>query len=228
MQNENPKVEDQEQTTEPVAEVKPSPEPQPEQVSDTPAVEPNPEPFPEPTVPEPTPEHTPAPETPPPTPEPEQAPIVEPTPPPPDTAEVSPPPEPPKPEITPAVPPKPPDAVPAEPPKPEPQPEPPKELGGIPQKVLDLTPQELDAARRLWITKNIHSLQKLSTKARHTRRLDLLNQVESFVHANAPVKLSKVAYELNISEPKASDYLRILVKSGRIKATGQTTSRRYS
>ncbi len=237
MQDDESKIEDQPIVTEPVAEVTPSPEPQPEQVSEVPVVEPIPEPVIEPTPPEQITEPTPEPQTPPPTPEPEPTPIVEPTPPvapetppvasvplqPPTVEQVTPEPVPPI-EPTPEQPKEEPVVA-----SPTPQsPEPAVGKDGIPQKVLDLTPAELDAARRLWITKNIHSLQKLSTKARHTRKLDLLNEVESFVHANAPVKLSKVAYELNISEPKASDYLRILVKTGRIKAQGQTTSRRYS
>ncbi len=225
MQDDESKVEDQPIAPGPIAEVvPPTPEPQPEQVVEPPVAEVTPEPVPEP-IPEP--------QTPPPTLEPDKTP-------PPETAEASPPPEAPKPDPVVAEPAQPVETTP-EPSKPTTEPSkevpavapPPTNLepavgkSGIPQKVLDLTPAELDAARRLWITKNIHSLQKLSTKARHTRRLDLLNEVESFVHANAPVKLSKVAYELNISEPKASDYLRILVKTGRIKATGQTTSRRY-
>ena len=238
MQDDATKLEDQPLATKPVVEaVQPQPEPQPEQVIEPPVVE---------VAPEPTPEPIPEPQTPPPTPEPEPAPMADPTPPVVEETPpvVSAPSEPPTPDPVVAEPVKPaeptPEPVPPieltpEPPKeepvavapPPPNPEPAVGKDGIPQKVLDLSPQELDAARRLWITNNIHSLQKLSTKARHTRKLDLLNQVESFVHANAPVKLSKVAYELNISEPKASDYLRILVKSGRIKATGQTTSRRY-
>ena len=227
MQDEDEKDEVQ---AEPIVEtVAPNEEPQPEQVSEVPVVEVIPEPVHEPIAPEPVAEPVPETETSPPTPELETVPEPEPTP---LVASEAPPvvvtpPELPKPEPTPVGAPKPPETIPVEPPKPTPQPESPKEQGGIPQKVLDLTPAELDAARRLWITKNIHSLQKLSTKARHTRRLDLLNEVESFVHANAPVKLSKVAYELNISEPKASDYLRILVNSGRIKATGNTSNRIY-
>lgn len=234
MQDDDSKDKDQPITPEPVAEVPPSPEPQPEQVIEAPVAEPVPEPVPDPIAPEPAPEPIPEPQTLPPTPEPELTPIVVSTPPQPETPPVaSVPLQPPTVEqVTPE--PVPPIEPTPEQPKeepvvvPPPTPEPAVGRDGIPQKVLDLSPQELDAARRLWITKNIHSLQKLSTKARHTRKLDLLNEVESFVHANAPVKLSKVAYELNISEPKASDYLRILVKTGRIKAQGQTTSRRYS
>jgi hypothetical protein len=250
MQDDEVKVEPQPAVEGPEAEVAPpTPEPQPEQVIEVPVAETahESEPIPESKAPEPTLEPTPVPETPPPTPEPEQAPIAELTPPvatepPPVLVEVKVEEVPtPTPGLTPVEPSKHPDPATVEPPKPTP--EPPKEepvvapppptpepeagMNGIPQKVLDLTPEELDAARRFWISNNIRSIQKLSTKARHTRKLDLLNEVESFVHSNAPVKLSKVAYELNISEPKASDYLRLLTKANRIKAIGNTTNRYY-
>lgn len=111
---------------------------------------------------------------------------------------------------------------------PAPIPEPPKNTNGIPQKVLDLTPYELDAARRLWAMQNIKSVQAKSAHDRTVRRDALLREIQSYIKSNSPATLSMIAYHANISPRKASDYLRILTKAKRIQATGATTSRRYS
>lgn len=235
MQDENPKVEDQEQTTEPVAEVTPSPEPQPEQVSEVPVVEPVPEPVPDPIAPEPAPEPIPEPQTPPPTPEPDKTP-------PPETAEASPPPEAPKPDPVVAEPAQPVETTPEpskltpEPPKEEPvvasptpqSPEPAVGKDGIPQKVLDLTTAELDAARRLWASRTIHDTQKASVLARKDRVEQNMRRVEHFVKKYGPTTVRTVGLELGMSTRSASTYLIELFNNGRINATGNTTARRYS
>jgi predicted transcriptional regulator len=209
------------------------PEPAPEVVS-----EPIPEPAPPPT-PEPVAEPVPIIEEPTATPtleetateatpalEPETLPVVVPTPP----VVVEPVIEP-EPEKAPVSTPEPTPEQPKEEPvivTPPPVLESPKDTGGIPQKVLDLTPEELDAARRLWATQNIKSVQAKSAHDRTARRDALLREIERYIKSNPPATLSMIAYHANISPRKASDYLRILVKSKRIKATGATTSRRYS
>lgn len=230
MQDESGNIEEQALTEEPVVELIP------EQVSEAPVVEPTSEPVPEPIAPEPIPGHIPAPETPPPTPEPEIVPEPEPTP------LVAPTlPEPPATDTVVSEPAKPADPTPEpskpaeEPTKDEPvivpppvtEPEKPVGKNAIPQKVLDLTPTELDAARRLWAMQNIKSAQAKSAHVRTARRDELFKEIEKYIKSNYPVTLSMIAYHANISPRKASDYLRILVHSNRIQATGATTSRCY-
>lgn len=237
MQDDESKIEDQPIVTEPVAEVTPSPEPQPEQVSEVPVVEPIPEPVIEPTPPEQITEPTPEPQTPPPTPEPEPTPIVEPTPPvapetppvasvplqPPTVEQVTPEPVPPI-EPTPEQPKEEPVVA-----SPTPQsPEPAVVKDGIPQKVLDLTPEELDAARRLWASQTIHDTQKKSVQARKDRVEQNMQRVEHFVKKYGPTTVRTVGLELGMSTRSASSYLIDLSKKGKIQATGQTTTRRYS
>jgi len=106
-----------------------------------------------------------------------------------------------------------------------PTPEPPS---GMPQRVLDLTPAELDAARRLWANQNITTVQAKSARDRHKKREALLAKIQKYVKSYAPTSLNSIAYENNISKRKASDYMRILVSSGRVQAIGKTTSRTYS
>lgn len=214
MQDEDTQAEEQILATKPEVEVvAPVAEPQPEQVS-----EPIPEPMPEPVT-EPIPE----PETPKQPPEPEIVPEPEPTPP-----VVSVPPEPPKLEPEVAEPVKPAEPTPAEPLKPTPEPEKQEEQGGIPQKVLDLTPAELDAARRLWATRTIHDTQKASVQARKEKVAHNMQRVEHFVKKYGPTTVRTVGLELGMSTRSASSYLIDLSKKGKIRATGSTTSRRYS
>lgn len=250
MQDEEAKTE--EKTTNIVPDVEivvPADEPQPEGVSDAPVVEAVPEPVPAPIEPEPVvPKPIPVKETPVETPEPETAPTPEPTPP---VAPEAPPvvfpiPEPPTPgpiivEQAKPVEPTPKPTLP-EPPKPTPEPikeepvvvpplpEPAKsaEQGSIPQKVLDLTPAELDAARRLWATRTIHDAQKASVQARKVRVAHNTQRVERFVKKYGPTTVRTVGLELGMSTRSASTYLIELFNNGRINATGNTTARRYS
>lgn len=99
---------------------------------------------------------------------------------------------------------------------------------GIPQKVLDLTPDELDAARRLWASRTIHDTQKASVEARKERVRINTDRVEHFVKKYGPTTVRTVALELGMSTRSASAYLLDLANHGRLKATGTTTNRRYS
>lgn len=98
----------------------------------------------------------------------------------------------------------------------------------VPQKVLDLSPAELDAARRLWANQNIATVQAKSARDRHEKREVLLAKIQKYAKSHSPTTLNSIAYENNISKRKASDYMRILVSSGRVQASGKTTSRTYS
>jgi len=129
------------------------------------------------------------------------------------------------------------EPVPVETPKPaEPQPivqpklipEPPKGVNAIPQKVLDLTPAELDAARRLWATRTIHSAQKASVQARKDKVAENLKRVEHFVKKYGPTTVRTVGLELGMSTRSASNYLIELTKARKITAEGTTIDRRYT
>jgi hypothetical protein len=99
---------------------------------------------------------------------------------------------------------------------------------GIPQKVLDLSPDELDAARRLWASRTIHDTQKASVEARKERVRTNTDRVEHFVKKYGPTSVRTVALELGMSTRSASAYLVGLANQGKLKATGTTTNRRYS
>lgn len=104
----------------------------------------------------------------------------------------------------------------------------PEQIDGIPQKVLDLTPEELDAARRLWAKEHISAAQKKANDSRHARMLERMNEIEAYIknHPNATVR--EVALEMNLSEKLTSGYLQKLVKAGRVRARGNTNNRRYN
>jgi hypothetical protein len=111
---------------------------------------------------------------------------------------------------------------------PAPVSEAPKEQGGIPQKVLVLTPEELDAARRLWASRTIRETQKVSVQARKEKVTENLKRVEHFVKKYGPTTVRTVGLELSMSSRSASAYLMTLASQGKIQVTGATTSRRYS
>ena len=195
----------------------------------SPAIEPQSEPEPAP-MPEPTPE-PPSPST--------EEPVSAPAPPPDPIPEPAPVPA--QPEPTPAPERKPAEA--AEPPtakevpkadKPkeasveEENAEPPEYGNGIPKKVLDLTPEELDAARRLWAKEHIGEAQKKANESRHKRMIERMSEIETYIKRHPNVTVHEISQEVNLSQKLTSGYLQKLVKAGRVEASGATNNRRFT
>lgn len=240
-EDELPTAKDEEKEIIVAAETAPVPAQEtPEAQAETPLPEPAPEPAPVPEIPvevAPAPTPPPEPETPPVIEEPTQTP--EPTPPIAPTPELA---EPPKatvednpkepvkaPEATPITQPAPesPAPEPLEPTPPSPLPPSPSEKG-IPQKVLDLTPEELDAARLLWARQHIGEAQKQANRNRHARMLKRMAEIEKFVKANPGCTVHEVSLEVALAQKLTSGYLQKLVHEGRVTASGNTGSRRFS
>jgi hypothetical protein len=99
---------------------------------------------------------------------------------------------------------------------------------GIPKKVLDLTPQELDAARRLWAREHLPQAQKKANESRHARMLERMKEIEKVVKANPNTTVHEVANNVGLSEKLTSGYLQKLVHADRISASGHTNNRRFS
>jgi hypothetical protein len=217
MQDEDGKIEE-EVAAEPEVEAI---EPQPEQVGEPPVDTPEPKPVAE---------EVPVVETPPTAAEPEIVTELEAAPPvaPETPPVVVTPPEPSKPEPTLVEPPKPPEPTPVEPAKPEPLPDPPNNKDGIPQKVLDLTPEELAAATRLWASRTIHDAQAKSVHVRRVAYERQLEEVVKFVKANAPVSVADIALKFGLTRKSVYNYTTSLLKQGRIKGEGQTSRRVFS
>ena len=96
------------------------------------------------------------------------------------------------------------------------------------QKAAQLTEAELEAARRLWAKQHIGQAQKKSNESRHARMLERMNELEKLVKAKPNATVHELANKMNLSERLTSGYLQKLVHAGRIKASGNTNSRRYS
>ncbi|MDO8265646.1 MAG: hypothetical protein Q7T41_01735 [Candidatus Saccharibacteria bacterium] len=212
---------------------------QPEEPAPTPPPPPAPEPIPEPApqvevVPPPTPESIPTPPI-------IEVPIAPPAPPP------DPIPEPPKPEEKPTPvkeepatkEPKvetPPPVVPTAPPIAETPPptlpiapaiHDPKYTKDIPQKVLELTPEEINAARLLWAREHIAGAQIQANKNRNARMNRRMDEIEKIVKAKPQISVHEIANGIQLSQKLTSGYLQKLVRAGRIHATGNTNSRRF-
>lgn len=101
-------------------------------------------------------------------------------------------------------------------------------VNGIPQKILDLTPEELDAARRLWAREHIAEAQKQANKNRHARMMSRMAEIEKVVKQHPSSSIHEIANKVQLSEKLTSGYVEKLVHAGRLRAEGNTTNRRYS
>ena len=103
----------------------------------------------------------------------------------------------------------------------------PKYTKGVPKKVLELTDEEINAARKLWAREHIAYAQKQSNVNRKIRMNKMLDSIEAVVKKNPQTTTHAVANDIGISEKSASGYLQKLVKAGRINASGNSRNRRY-
>jgi hypothetical protein len=103
----------------------------------------------------------------------------------------------------------------------------PKYTKDIPQKILELTPEEINAARLLWARENIADAREQSFKNRREHMNQMNAEVEAIVKANPQTTTRDIALEMSISEKSASGYLYRLVKAGRIKSSGNSHNKRY-
>lgn len=98
---------------------------------------------------------------------------------------------------------------------------------GIPERVLALTKEELDAARRLWAREHIGEAQKASRESRKKRMNEAMNEIEKIVKKTPASRIHSIANEIGLSEKLTSSYVEKLVAAGRIKGRGNTGNRRY-
>jgi hypothetical protein len=103
----------------------------------------------------------------------------------------------------------------------------PKYTKGVPKKVLELTDEEIEAARKLWAREHIADAQKQSNVNRKIHMNKMLDGIEAVVKNNPQTTTHAVANDIGISEKSASGYLQKLVKAGRINASGNSRNRRY-
>lgn len=103
----------------------------------------------------------------------------------------------------------------------------PKYTKDIPKRVLELTDEEINAARKLWAREHIDGARNKANANRHEHMNEMLNQIEAVVKASPNTTTHKIANSLNISEQMTSGYLQKLVKARRIKASGNSRNRRY-
>jgi hypothetical protein len=229
-------VEESAEQTPAVAEVPQIPEPAPSPPQEPPQPEPAKEP-PAQEQPEETPAQAPAP---PPTPAPE--PIIEepqelpplqevPSAPVPEKPPVKDEPEAEEPKLEttpPVVPPPPPiaETLPATPPL-VPAVHDPKYTKDVPQRVLELTAEEINAARLLWARENIGQAQKQANRNRTARMNKRMDEIEAIVKARPQTTVHTIANEMQLPQKTTSSYLQKLVHTGRIRASGKTHDRRF-
>lgn len=209
--------------------------PQPPETSPIPEPEPIPEPPAPPQVEEPVAEPTP-----PPAPEPE--PIIEKPPELPPLQEVPSVPVPEKPPVkdepeakepeTPTTPPlaptpPPPAETPPSTPHLAPAVHDPKYTKDVPQRVLELTAGEINAARLLWARENIGQAQKQANRNRTARMNKRMDEIEAIVKARPQTTVHTIANEMQLPQKTTSSYLQKLVHTGRIRASGKTHDRRF-
>jgi predicted transcriptional regulator len=103
----------------------------------------------------------------------------------------------------------------------------PKYTKDVPKRVLELTEEEIEAARMLWAREHIAEAQTKSNISRKKHMNEMMNEIEALVKANPEINTHAIANKVNLSEKSASSYIQKLVKSGRIKASGNTHNRRY-
>lgn len=98
---------------------------------------------------------------------------------------------------------------------------------GVPERVLALTSEELDAARRLWAREHISDAQKQANRNRHARMIERMDTIEKVIKKKPGISTHLIANEVHLSEKLVSGYIQNLVKAGRIEGRGNTGNRRY-
>ncbi len=103
----------------------------------------------------------------------------------------------------------------------------PKYTKDIPQKILDLTDEELDEARLLWAREHIAEAQAQGNRNRLARMNKIMDEIEAFVRTKPNATTYEIANKMNMSKKSTSNYIQKLVNAGRIKASGNSSNRRY-
>lgn len=98
----------------------------------------------------------------------------------------------------------------------------------IQQKVQDLTPQELEAAKNLWNKQNFQRIQKMGSKAMHDHMEQNILIVLDYLKAHPHSKVITIASACNLHTAQTSYYLKHLRDRRLVTATGATNSRRYN
>ncbi len=115
-------------------------------------------------------------------------------------------------------------------PVPAPAPEPPSDINpqlSDDEVVASLTEDQLKAAATLYIKKNQKLLsQKGVAKRKQTMELNLREIVDFLSHNNGS-PLPRIAHRTNITSGTTSKYLRQLIASGKVTATGWGKTRLY-
>jgi predicted transcriptional regulator len=104
----------------------------------------------------------------------------------------------------------------------------PKYTRDIPQKVLELTAEEINAARLLWGREHIAAAQAQGNRNRRARMNGRMDAIEKLIKTEHMSTTHAIAGGVRLSEKLTSSYLQKLVHAGRIKATGNSSNRRYS
>lgn len=103
----------------------------------------------------------------------------------------------------------------------------PKYTKDVPQRVLELTAEEINAARLLWARENIGQAQKQANRNRNARMNKRMDVIEAFVKTNPQTSVRLISNAVQLSQKLTSSYLQRLVRAGRIHATGKTQNRRF-
>lgn len=98
----------------------------------------------------------------------------------------------------------------------------------IPAKVLELTDEEIDAARKLWAREHLDQARAKANENRKVHMNQMMKEIEKFVKTNPGTSVHTIANSVRLSEKLTSGYLEKLVKAKRVKASGNTRNRRYS
>lgn len=106
--------------------------------------------------------------------------------------------------------------------------EPPRSVtAGIPQKVLDLTNEELKIAYKYYLRKNQAIRSANGVKKRHQIMNQRLTDIETYLKKHGLSSISKIARELNLSPNSVEHYLYLLRKQERVSGSGWGRSRRF-
>ncbi len=103
----------------------------------------------------------------------------------------------------------------------------PKYTKDIPQKVLELTPEEINAARLLWAREHIGAAQAQANRNRTARMNERMSEIEKIVRGKPQISVHEIAKSVGLSEKLTSGYLQKLVHGGRLHATGNSWNRRF-
>ncbi|MBP6961949.1 hypothetical protein KBB49_00220 [Candidatus Saccharibacteria bacterium] len=103
----------------------------------------------------------------------------------------------------------------------------PKYLKDIPQKVLELTAEEINAARLLWAREHIGTAQAQANRSRTARMNERMSEIEKIVRGKPQISVHEIAKSVGLSEKLTSGYLQKLVHGGRLQATGNSWNRRF-